>query len=50
MTYINPAVALLLGVVALGEPFTLGIAIGFPMIIAGSILATWSNAPPIRRA
>jgi drug/metabolite transporter (DMT)-like permease len=50
VTYINPAVALLLGVVALGEPFTLGIAIGFPMIIAGSILATWSNAPPIRRA
>jgi drug/metabolite transporter (DMT)-like permease len=50
VTYINPAVALLLGVVALGEPFTLGIAIGFPVIIAGSILATWSNAPPIHPA
>ncbi|MGD0741879.1 MAG: EamA family transporter [Acidimicrobiales bacterium] len=50
VTYINPAVALLLGVVALGEPFTLGIAIGFPMIIAGSILATWSIVPPFRSA
>ena len=50
VTYINPAVALLLGVVALGEPFTLGIAIGFPVIIVGSILATWTNAPPIRPA
>ncbi|MGP8163733.1 MAG: DMT family transporter [Acidimicrobiales bacterium] len=50
VTYVNPAVALLLGVVALGEPFTLGIAVGFPVIIAGSILATWSKAPPIRSA
>ena len=50
VTYVNPAVALLLGIVALGEPFTLGIAIGFPVIIAGSILATWAKAPPIRSA
>ncbi len=48
VTYVNPAVALLLGIVALGEPFTLGIAIGFPVIIVGSILATWAKAPPIR--
>lgn len=40
ITYLNPAVALLLGVVALGEPFTLGIALGFPMVLAGSALAT----------
>jgi len=48
VTYVNPAVALLLGIVALGEPFTLGIAIGFPVIIVGSILATWAKTPPIR--
>jgi drug/metabolite transporter (DMT)-like permease len=48
VTYVNPAVALLLGVVILGEPFTVGIAIGFPLIIAGSVLATWSEATPVR--
>ena len=47
VTYVNPAVALLLGIVALGEPFTLGIAIGFPVIIVGSILATWAKTPSI---
>jgi drug/metabolite transporter (DMT)-like permease len=46
ITYINPVVAVLLGVILLGEPFTAGIAIGLPLIIAGSILAT---APPLRR-
>jgi drug/metabolite transporter (DMT)-like permease len=50
VTYVNPAVAVLLGVAALGEPFTLGIGIGFPLIIAGSIFATWSRAPRIRAA
>lgn len=50
VTYLNPAVAVLLGVTALGEPFTLGIGIGFPLIIAGSILATWSRALRIRAA
>jgi drug/metabolite transporter (DMT)-like permease len=39
ITYVNPAVALLLGVVLLGEKFTVGIAVGFPMILAGSVLA-----------
>jgi drug/metabolite transporter (DMT)-like permease len=38
-TYVNPAVAVLLGVVLLGEPFTLAIAVGFPLILAGSVLA-----------
>jgi drug/metabolite transporter (DMT)-like permease len=40
ITYINPAVAILLGVTVLGEPFTTGIAIGFPLILFGSVLAT----------
>jgi drug/metabolite transporter (DMT)-like permease len=40
VTYINPAVAVLLGVAFLSEPLNLGIIIGFPMIVLGSILAT----------
>jgi drug/metabolite transporter (DMT)-like permease len=45
ITYLNPGVALALGVAVLGEPFTLGIAIGFVLIVLGSILAT-RRAPP----
>jgi drug/metabolite transporter (DMT)-like permease len=44
ITYVNPAVAVLLGVLVLGEPFTWGIALGFPLILLGSWLAT--VAPP----
>ncbi|MGO9308778.1 MAG: DMT family transporter [Spirochaetia bacterium] len=40
ITYVNPAVAALLGVVVLRERFTLGMAIGFVLVLAGSILAT----------
>jgi drug/metabolite transporter (DMT)-like permease len=40
ITYVNPAVAILLGVIVLNEPFTVGTAIGFPLVILGSILAT----------
>ncbi|WP_039803218.1 DMT family transporter [Nocardia araoensis] len=40
ITYINPAVAILLGVTALGEPLTAGMAIGFPLVILGSVLGT----------
>ncbi|HEY5878910.1 MAG TPA: DMT family transporter [Nakamurella sp.] len=40
ITYINPAVAITLGVLLLNEPFTAGMAIGFPLVILGSILAT----------
>jgi drug/metabolite transporter (DMT)-like permease len=40
ITYINPAVAVVLGVVVLSEPITLGIAIGFPLVLLGSWLAT----------
>ena len=39
ITYVNPAVAVLLGVLLLDEKFTLGIAIGFPLILVGSVLA-----------
>ncbi|HEY8761363.1 MAG TPA: DMT family transporter [Candidatus Dormibacteraeota bacterium] len=40
ITYVNPAVALLLGVLILGEPFTLGAGAGFLLIVLGSYLAT----------
>jgi drug/metabolite transporter (DMT)-like permease len=39
-TYINPAVAVLLGVLLLDERFTLGMAIGLPLVLVGSFLAT----------
>jgi drug/metabolite transporter (DMT)-like permease len=45
ITYVNPAVAILLGVAVLGEHFTLGMAIGFPLVIAGSVLATRRPVP-----
>jgi drug/metabolite transporter (DMT)-like permease len=40
ITYVNPAVAVLLGVTLLDEDFTLATAIGFMLILAGSVLAT----------
>ncbi len=40
ITYVNPAVAVLLGVLVLGEPVTVGIMVGFPLVLLGSILAT----------
>ena len=40
ITYINPAVAAVLGVFVLQETFTVPMAIGFALVIAGSMLAT----------
>ena len=45
ITYVNPAVAILLGVLILGEPITPGIVVGFPLILLGSWLATAPPAP-----
>lgn len=44
ITFINPAVAILLGIVVLSEPLTTGMLIGFPLVIAGSFLATRPTA------
>jgi drug/metabolite transporter (DMT)-like permease len=41
VTYINPAVAVALGVTLLHEHFTVGIGLGFVLVLAGSVLATW---------
>lgn len=40
ITYVNPAVALALGVTLLGEPLTLGAVGGFGLILVGLFLAT----------
>ncbi len=50
VTYINPAVAIVLGIAALGEPLTIGMAIGFPLVIIGSIIGTRSATAPVRDA
>ena len=44
ITFVNPAVALLLGIWLLSEPLTLGALIGFPLIVAGCALATRATA------
>jgi drug/metabolite transporter (DMT)-like permease len=45
ITFVNPAVAVLLGVLLLDEPFTLGIAVGLPLVLAGCALATRRSRP-----
>ncbi len=44
ITFINPAVAIVLGVVVLSENITAGMLIGFPLVILGSFLATRPSA------
>ena len=45
ITYVNPAVAVVLGVGVLGEPLTPEIIAAFGLILAGSVLATRSGQP-----
>jgi drug/metabolite transporter (DMT)-like permease len=40
VTYLNTAFAVMLGVIILNEPFTLGIAIGLPLVLIGSYFAS----------
>ena len=40
ITYVNPAVAAVLGVALLNESFTAGMAVGFALVLVGSVLAT----------
>jgi len=44
ITYVNPLVAVLLGVAFLGEPLNVGIAIALPLILGGSVLGTSRHA------
>ena len=48
ITYVNPAVAVALGVAVLGEPLTPAIVAAFVLILAGSVLATRSGQPALR--
>jgi drug/metabolite transporter (DMT)-like permease len=43
ITYVNPAVALVLGVIILDEVVTVTTLVGFGLILAGSVLATARN-------
>ena len=42
VTYFNTAIAVVLGVIGLHEPLTIGIILGFPLVLVGCILATSS--------
>ena len=48
ITYVNPAVAVILGVAILGEKFSAATAVGFVLILGGSVVAT--NGRRWRRA
>ena len=46
ITFVNPAVAVLLGVLLLDEPLTLGLLVGLPLVLAGCIVATGRSPAP----
>ena len=45
ITFVNPAVAVLLGVWLLDEPLTVGTLVGFPLVLVGCVLATRRSRP-----
>jgi drug/metabolite transporter (DMT)-like permease len=45
ITYVNPAIAVALGLLLLNEQFTAGMGIGFPLILIGSVLAASTARP-----
>lgn len=47
ITYVNPAVAALLGVLVLSEHLTGGMVLGFVLILGGSVLATGRGPEPV---
>ena len=48
ITYVNPAVAVTLGIAVRGEPVTTGLLVGFPLVLLGSFLATRRAATRVR--
>jgi drug/metabolite transporter (DMT)-like permease len=40
VTYLNTAIAVVLGVIILREPLTAGIIVGLPLVLVGSYLAS----------
>ena len=47
ITYVNPAVAILAGVLVLGERVTVWTIAGFGLVLAGSYLVTRKRAQPV---
>lgn len=48
-TYVNPVVAIILGTLILSEPLTLGLVVGFPLVIVGCWLAaTGGRLRPVK--
>jgi drug/metabolite transporter (DMT)-like permease len=45
ITYVNPAVAAIVGVAVLGEHVTVGMILGFLLVLAGAFLATGGPTP-----
>jgi drug/metabolite transporter (DMT)-like permease len=44
VTYLNTAIAVVLGVIILKEPLTAGIILGLPLVLIGSYLASRKTA------
>jgi drug/metabolite transporter (DMT)-like permease len=49
VTYLNTAFAVLLGVLILSEPLTLGIVVGLPLVLIGSYLASRKSGENVLR-
>ena len=47
ITYINPAVAAVLGITLLSEHLTAGMLVGFALVLAGCVLATGRSGQPV---
>ena len=47
ITYVNPAVAAVAGVVLLDEQLTAGMAVGFALVLLGSVVATGRGPEPV---
>jgi drug/metabolite transporter (DMT)-like permease len=45
ITFINPAVAIMLGILVLAEPLTWGMVLGFPLVLLGAYWATRAVGP-----
>ena len=47
ITYVNPAVAAVVGVLLLDEKLTTGMIVGFVLVLAGTVIATGRGPEPV---
>ena len=47
ITYVNPAVAAVAGIALLGESLTVGMVVGFVLVLIGSVIATGRGPEPV---